>query len=554
MIEVNSTESSRRITDPGGERNVLRTSELVVLGSGTAAWAAAHEACRRRRSVIVVGTRPWDESTLPAPPLPGVPGRETLRSPYFRFVEGMGRFERGDSNEVRLMVAQTSGARLQLAADHVVVATGAVPVSPQLPGIEGTDHVTTAELHGTTLPDAIIVIGESLATVERAQTMARLGVRTTMVQQSYRVAPAEDPVISAGIAETLRQDGVELVIGATIIRNRRTATGIELHVIQQGRPRVLTGDRLYVEPLQRPGTDRLRLAAVDVGVGSDGGIVVDRHQRTTNRLIWAAGAVTGAHQHFYQALSEGQLAASNALGRETASLDRRLVPRLALTTPVFAAVGLTSAEAALTHQPVEHRQARRPDTPGVVEVLSDPRTRRVVGVQMLCDQAVDSIVAATFAVASGMTLDQLADGVASPFEVSEGLASAARAAPHAAGSVDAAATTTPARAVGDAREQVMEFILQYFSDPELDSGAIARRCNISRRTLYRLFGSEGVAAVLRRVRLERAMVLLTNTDYSISAVSAVCGFASESGFHRAFRTAVGETPAEYRRRHGTYGQ
>ncbi len=73
-------------------------------------------------------------------------------------------------------------------------------------------------------------------------------------------------------------------------------------------------------------------------------------------------------------------------------------------------------------------------------------------------------------------------------------------------------------------------------------------CHASRRTLYRMFADEGVAARLRRMRIERAQVMLLHEPARpVAAVGFACGFESESGFHRAFRTATGMTPGEYRR-------
>lgn len=133
--------------------------------------------------------------------------------------------------------------------------------------------------------------------------------------------------------------------------------------------------------------------------------------------------------------------------------------------------------------------------------------------------------------------------------------------PHAVGLLAAAAACagrlapTPPSVDALARRAVIEFLGRNLADPRLDVDAVARACHVSRRTLYRIVGEEGIAARLRRLRIERAKELLvTDSDRPVGAVAAACGFETESGFHRAFRTATGETPGEYRRRHGTPGQ
>jgi AraC-like DNA-binding protein len=132
--------------------------------------------------------------------------------------------------------------------------------------------------------------------------------------------------------------------------------------------------------------------------------------------------------------------------------------------------------------------------------------------------------------------------------------------PHAVGLLSAAAACAgrlaPTQRSVDAltRQAVIEFLSRNLADPTLDAAVVAKACHVSRRTLYRMAGEEGIAARLRRLRIERAKALLLIDDRPIGSVAAACGFETESGFHRAFRAATDETPAEYRRRHGTTGQ
>ncbi|MBB3661647.1 AraC-like DNA-binding protein [Prauserella sediminis] len=133
--------------------------------------------------------------------------------------------------------------------------------------------------------------------------------------------------------------------------------------------------------------------------------------------------------------------------------------------------------------------------------------------------------------------------------------------PHAIGLLSAAATyaggSAPPREAAEAvtRQRVLDVLRRNLFDPQLDADAVAKACNVSRRTLYRILDDEGVATRLRRMRIERAQELLAaDRDRPIGSVAAACGFETESGFYRAFRAATGQTPAEYRRRCGTAGQ
>jgi AraC-like DNA-binding protein len=126
--------------------------------------------------------------------------------------------------------------------------------------------------------------------------------------------------------------------------------------------------------------------------------------------------------------------------------------------------------------------------------------------------------------------------------------------PHAVGLLSAAASfagrVDPGADAAEAlaRERVLDFLRCNLADPRLDAATVAKACHASRRTVYRMFGDEGVAARLRRMRIERAQVMLLHEPgRPVASVGFACGFESESGFHRAFRTATGMTPGEYRR-------
>jgi AraC-like DNA-binding protein len=132
--------------------------------------------------------------------------------------------------------------------------------------------------------------------------------------------------------------------------------------------------------------------------------------------------------------------------------------------------------------------------------------------------------------------------------------------PHAVALVSAAASYAGSlEPVADAaeamaRQRVLAFMQAHVADAALDADTIARACHVSRRTLYRIVGEDGVARRLRQLRIEQACrVLVTDPSRPIGAVAAACGFESESGFYRAFRGATGTTPAEYRNRYGTSG-
>ena len=125
--------------------------------------------------------------------------------------------------------------------------------------------------------------------------------------------------------------------------------------------------------------------------------------------------------------------------------------------------------------------------------------------------------------------------------------------PHAIGLLSAAASFAAKReprphdVYALVRQQVAAFLNRNLADPRLDARGVADACHVSRRSLYRVVGEEGVAGQLRRIRIARAKELLVHDPgRPIGSVATACGFDSESGFHRAFRDATGQTPGDYR--------
>ncbi|MGX1806376.1 helix-turn-helix domain-containing protein [Nocardia sp. NPDC055321] len=117
--------------------------------------------------------------------------------------------------------------------------------------------------------------------------------------------------------------------------------------------------------------------------------------------------------------------------------------------------------------------------------------------------------------------------------------------------VQLAAGQTPHEEAGQAlaRQHALSYIQRHFADPGLTVDDVAAACSVSRRTLYRLFeeGDDGVAAVLRRLRIERALALIrTDQTRPLLSIARASGFVSERQFYRAFRREMGMTPGEFR--------
>ncbi len=194
--------------------------------------------------------------------------------------------------------------------------------------------------------------------------------------------------------------------------------------------RRLVADAVLVAAGRTPRVEALNLEAAGVKVDGDGFVVVDEELRTSNPRVFAAGDVTGAPQYVYVAAAQGNLAAGNAVAGEHRRMDYTGLPSVIFTDPSLAGAGMTEAEAEAAGHEVESRVlelenvpralANR-DTRGAVKVVADATTGKVLGVHAVAEGAGELMLAATYAVKFGLTVDDLADTWAPYLTMSEAL-------------------------------------------------------------------------------------------------------------------------------------
>jgi pyruvate/2-oxoglutarate dehydrogenase complex dihydrolipoamide dehydrogenase (E3) component len=295
-------------------------------------------------------------------------------------------------------------------AEHVVLANGADPVVPPLPGLRGLDGVwSTNEATGMkAVPRRLIVLGGGAAGVELAQAVCRLGGEVSLVEASEHVLAREPAPLGVALGEALRRDGIELALGVQAIAASRDGEDFVLR-LEDGRQ--LRGDHLLVATGRRPRVEGIGLETV--GIEPDHrGIPVDSHLRAGERL-WAIGDVTGIWQLTHVGEYQGEVVASNILGEEReAHYDA--VPRVTYTDPQAAAVGATEASFSSTARLSEiartatytHAYA---ESSGFLTLLSDGE--QLTGAYALGPEAGEWLQQATLAIRARVPLDVLRDTI-----------------------------------------------------------------------------------------------------------------------------------------------
>jgi pyruvate/2-oxoglutarate dehydrogenase complex dihydrolipoamide dehydrogenase (E3) component len=315
---------------------------------------------------------------------------------------------RGTGRLAGVGVVEVDGVRHT--ADHVVLANGADPVVPPVPGLRELEGVwgTREATSMKTVPHRLLVLGAGPAGVELAQAIRRFGAEVAILDGAEHVLGREPAPLGEALGEVLRRDGIQLALGVHATAARREGDDYVLE-LEDGRP--LRGERLLVATGRRPRVDDVGLETV--GIEPDGhGIPVDAHLRAGERL-WAMGDVNGAWPLTHVGKYEGEVVAANILG-EPREVHYEAVPRITYTDPQAGAVGATEARysgtAALSELAKTETYTRAyAESNGFLTLLSDGE--RLNGAYALGPEAGEWLQQATLAIRARVPLDVLRDTI-----------------------------------------------------------------------------------------------------------------------------------------------
>jgi dihydrolipoamide dehydrogenase len=315
---------------------------------------------------------------------------------------------------------------MRYTAEHVVLANGADPIVPPVPGLREIDNVwgTNQATGMKAVPRRLIVLGGGAAGLELGQVVRRLGGEVTLVEGAGHVLAREPTPLGEALGEALRRDGIELVLGVHATSASRDGEDFVLR-LEDGRE--LRGDHLLVATGRRPRVEGIGLETV--GITPDPrGIPVDAHMRAGERL-WAIGDVTGIWLLTHVGEYQGEVVASNILG-EAREAHYEAVPRVTYTDPQAAAAGAAEARFSATVRLSEiaktatytHAYA---ESNGFLTLLSDGE--QVTGAYALGPEAGEWLQQVTLAIRASIPLEVLSDTI-QPFpSFSEIVAAAVKA-------------------------------------------------------------------------------------------------------------------------------
>ena len=342
------------------------------------------------------------------------------------YLEGAARF------------AENGGLTIEgdpVSAGKIVLATGSRPYVPDIPGMACVRfHDSTSILELEQLPSSLIVIGGGYIGVELAQVFARAGARVTIVTRRG-LLPEAEPEIGDALTQAFEDEGIAVRTVTSYTRVAQADGEIALTVQTDGSNETLRAEELLLATGRVPNTESLALARAGIETNGGGGIKVDDRMRTSRAGVYAAGDVTGRDQFVYMAAYGARLAVKNALNGDSLVYDNSTMPAVVFSDPQVASVGLTETAAKAAGHDVRTsilpldavpRALAARDTRGLIKLVADGASKRLLGAHILAPEGADSIQTAAMALKAGMTYEELGAMIFPYLTTVEGLKLAAQ--------------------------------------------------------------------------------------------------------------------------------
>jgi pyruvate/2-oxoglutarate dehydrogenase complex dihydrolipoamide dehydrogenase (E3) component len=339
------------------------------------------------------------------------------KAPHLELVFGDARFAGPKSVEVRLK----DGSQRVLSAKNIFINVGTRAAHPRLDGLDSIrflDNVSIMELDS--VPEHLLILGGGYIGLEFGQLFRRFGSRVTIIQSAGQLLNREDPDIADEVAKILRQDGVEIVLGAKATRVNRSDGTIRLQVQQAGNSTTLVGSHLLVATGRVPNSDTLNLGVAGIQTNDHGFIQVNDRLETTANGVYALGDVKGGPAFTHISYDDFRIIRANLLEKKTASIANRLVPYTLFIDPQLGRVGLTETEAHAQNRNI--RVAKLPmtsvaralevdETRGFMKAIVDSETNQILGAAVLGIEGGEVMSALEVAMMGKLPYTALRDGV-----------------------------------------------------------------------------------------------------------------------------------------------
>ena len=329
-----------------------------------------------------------------------------------KYMNGFASFE--DKNTLSV-----NGKKIR--AMKILVATGARARVPDINGLDKVKYLTNEEaLSMKRLPKSMIIIGGRALGLEFAEMFTHFGVKITLLQRSERILPNWEPEVSYYLEKYLKEEGINIITNTDIKEISNEKGLVKVFFSTGGKKREVTAEKILLATGRTPNIERLRLDKAGIETDKNGFIKIDEYMRTSAENIYAAGDVTGEPMLEALAAAEGNKATINAFSDRKVSIKFNTIPSAVFTFPEAARVGFTDEEAnnmgiKCACNTVLFKDLAKAeiinDTRGLIKMVIDAKTKRIIGVEIVGENAADLIHEATIAVKFNLTIDDIIDTV-----------------------------------------------------------------------------------------------------------------------------------------------
>ena len=314
---------------------------------------------------------------------------------------------------------------LIISADTVVINTGAVPVLPPLPGVDGPRiHTSTSIQHVDPFPRRLAVVGAGPIGLEFASMFRDFGSEVTVLARGERILPDEDQDVASGVHELLTEAGIDLRTQVDVTSLEDGTDAVTVHMDTPEGPWQLQADAVLMATGRRPATEDLGLEQAGIETDERGAVVVDTQLRTSAEGVFAMGDVHGGQQQTYLSLDDHRVVLDALTGSGTRRTDDRVaVPATTFLDPPMSSVGIGAEQARsegldvrTVMVPVAGIKAMpRPkavgDPRGFIKIVVDSSSDQLLGARLLHVDSQEVINLLALAMRAGVTASELRDGI-----------------------------------------------------------------------------------------------------------------------------------------------
>jgi dihydrolipoamide dehydrogenase len=318
-----------------------------------------------------------------------------LKATNVEVVTGLARLTAPDQVEIE----SDGGTKNTVKAGKIMVAAGSIARRYQVPGAYDTGILTTKELLDLQeIPKSLAIIGRSVTALELATVWVNLGSTVSIIARKPQLLPGEDAELTAFIRNSLEADGIHIYDGVDIESIEDNEEGKAITISSGGVKQKVEAQFAVFALGQQPLIEGLGLENIGIAV-SDNGIKTNERMETSVKGIYAIGDITGEIMLANVAMAQGQVAAANAMGKDS-TMDYRVVPRFVRTLPPLATVGITEDEA--KQKGLKIKVGRFPfeqsvnaavlkQNKGMVKTIADSTSGEILGVSIVGPQAPELI-------------------------------------------------------------------------------------------------------------------------------------------------------------------